>query len=881
MARQTRTSPRPSGVSVNLNGVQDPAVRQTLQRLAESLGVMGGDRGDPLDRAVTLRDLQDSGMATITIGSGGGQVVGPSEPGSGEVGEELSALRDLVATSAVYNIILEWTGNVQTGFAHAEVWRSATDAVGTAAMIGTTTAEVYADAVGFASQTYYYWVRPVNDEGTPGPWNAGSGTSASTSLVGGNDLSQHMITAAHLADAERALLHTGLEIFSDDFEDENCLRDWEVLYNAGGVGVLSRSAGGADTLVQHGGAFLEATGGDMRIAHKRLIPYDPDKTYMIEASARRVAGSGTLYFGFSGVAGDGVTPVDTMGGTSAFHTQHYHGAAATLPGTAAYETHRGYSSGHGATIGTAAAGTRTTPGQFHPAVRYLRPFVILNYAQVSGANTRLAQIRVTAAVTAANIMDLAVGNAAIQNLAVTNAKIANLAVDSAKIADASIVTAKIGDAQITNAKIGNIIESADGGSAWRVNKAGAAHFRDITIYDSNGDVILHSGEPHRIDHTNLAHRGQFEDGSKGSWTSGTVVSGVVGPPFERALKQDTRSSFEGTDSDPSNFFAVTGGETLYVSGWVYTAATTHQCALGVKTLDKNGVSPGWPRLDVAAGQGWQYVSGELLVPTTATKALPWTFINDTDGAPGPTGSVYWTDLRISRHAIGADSTEGALNGGVSTNGSVEIAGGGQVFAGHSTYAGGKQWMLDYNGGDPRVFFGDPSGHYFKYDGTEVRVAGRIVGQDYVPGTAHTVASVTAYTSNFAYTGFTRIKEITLVRYGSVRASFELRGQRTSTFVDVQDYTYTTTNAVARLRLYRPSTASYVWSSAEYTAGAAQTFTVDVPDIRPGDQLKLEVHAAGAVSTTYNNASDSPFLTSCGGWRLRVSDYLTETVTYNV
>ena len=55
-----------------------------------------------------------------------------------------------------------------------------------------------------------------------------------------------------------------------------------------------------------------------------------------------------------------------------------------------------------------------------------------------------------------------------------------------------IEEAFIVDAAITNAKIANVIESADGGLAWRIDKTGGIFAKSITIQDVNDNLILDS-----------------------------------------------------------------------------------------------------------------------------------------------------------------------------------------------------------------------------------------------------------------------------------------------------------------------------------------------------------------------------------------------------
>lgn len=92
------------------------------------------------------------------------------------------ALANLIANGAFRTIMLEWDMPTYSSFAHAEIWRNSVDNLGTAEMVGTTSANVYSDLppVASLSATYYYWVRAVNKSDRPGPFNATAGTPATT-----------------------------------------------------------------------------------------------------------------------------------------------------------------------------------------------------------------------------------------------------------------------------------------------------------------------------------------------------------------------------------------------------------------------------------------------------------------------------------------------------------------------------------------------------------------------------------------------------------------------------------------------------------------------------------------------------------------------------
>ena len=154
-------------------------------KVNESIAQLKGELGDPLDGAVTFRDLINSGIAKrdIRIGSNG-QIVGGNSNnitfGDEDVLLTPPAPTGVSADGAFQNIVIEWDVPTFFSFSHAEVWAANTDTFADRVFIGQTTAAVFSHQVG-NGQTRYYWIRFVNTQDTVGPFNSTTGTQASTS----------------------------------------------------------------------------------------------------------------------------------------------------------------------------------------------------------------------------------------------------------------------------------------------------------------------------------------------------------------------------------------------------------------------------------------------------------------------------------------------------------------------------------------------------------------------------------------------------------------------------------------------------------------------------------------------------------------------------
>ncbi len=153
-------------------------------KVNESIAQLKGEIGNPLDSAVTFRDLIDAGIAKrdIRIGANGNIIGGGTGDiviGDEEVLEIPPAPTGVSADGAFQNIVIEWDVPTFFGFSHAEVWAATTSNFADRVFIGQTTAAVFSHQVG-NGQTRYYWIRFVNIQDTVGPFNSTTGTEAST-----------------------------------------------------------------------------------------------------------------------------------------------------------------------------------------------------------------------------------------------------------------------------------------------------------------------------------------------------------------------------------------------------------------------------------------------------------------------------------------------------------------------------------------------------------------------------------------------------------------------------------------------------------------------------------------------------------------------------
>ena len=160
-------------------------LKQHLEALSEAVEIRLGRRGDPRDRAITLRELIDSGLAkelesspfdpnNITSNSLGFG----SETTSGDVGTPTAPTGVSVA-GAYAQVNMDWAYPTYTGHSQTEIWSHTSDSIGDATLAGVSVGRTHVDPIG-GGQTRYYWFRHVNTNNVTGPYNSSSGTLAVT-----------------------------------------------------------------------------------------------------------------------------------------------------------------------------------------------------------------------------------------------------------------------------------------------------------------------------------------------------------------------------------------------------------------------------------------------------------------------------------------------------------------------------------------------------------------------------------------------------------------------------------------------------------------------------------------------------------------------------
>ena len=170
---------------------------------AENVELLTGQRGDRLDKAVTFRELSALGLANLRK-SGSGvfhPIPNPDLGGSNLEGVETPhAPVNVTADGAFHTVLITWDIPNYKGHAEAEVWRAQENEIGKAVKVGTSSANLFSDAIGKGA-VFFYWVRFINRNNRPGPFQSAEGIRAETSRDVQDILDelQGKIESSHLA----------------------------------------------------------------------------------------------------------------------------------------------------------------------------------------------------------------------------------------------------------------------------------------------------------------------------------------------------------------------------------------------------------------------------------------------------------------------------------------------------------------------------------------------------------------------------------------------------------------------------------------------------------------------------------------------------------
>jgi len=159
-----------------------PALRRYLESISEALEIRLGRRGDARDRAITLRELLDSGLA-VELANNPYNIDRPPPPPPPPPPPSATptAPTNFTATGGYSLITCFWDYPNYGPHSHTEIWRNDANILGDAQLVGISSGISFVDPVGEGA-SYYYWARHVSLYDIQGPFNSANGTLAETAL---------------------------------------------------------------------------------------------------------------------------------------------------------------------------------------------------------------------------------------------------------------------------------------------------------------------------------------------------------------------------------------------------------------------------------------------------------------------------------------------------------------------------------------------------------------------------------------------------------------------------------------------------------------------------------------------------------------------------
>ena len=170
-------------------GVPGGNLEKTVEKLKELVEKLLGQRGNDLDKAITVRDLVQSGLVqykradgtVYSVSQATGQVRSLNEGAAYTATPPI--VNDLTATGSLGIIHLSWTGVNYPFLLRYNIYRADVDDFGQALKINSTITNVYADELGngTGANGKYYWIRAESQSGREGPLSSTKGTYGETS----------------------------------------------------------------------------------------------------------------------------------------------------------------------------------------------------------------------------------------------------------------------------------------------------------------------------------------------------------------------------------------------------------------------------------------------------------------------------------------------------------------------------------------------------------------------------------------------------------------------------------------------------------------------------------------------------------------------------
>ncbi|MYX26740.1 hypothetical protein GTY75_08665 [Streptomyces sp. SID8381] len=384
--------------------------------------------------------------------------------------------------------------------------------------------------------------------------------------------------------------------------------------------------------------------GYTRLLGTTVIPYEPGVLYRLSARIRMTSSTGTsdaFYVGVAGIGADGKTLVNRAG-THDSPNSHYYIAASGKPITAAdgWVQVIGFISGRAAAGATGSAGPNNdprAPGLAHADVRYIAPYLWLNYNSQSGAQTSVMEVDCvtlealkTGVVDSINIVAGAVTAAAIATDAVTAGKIAADAISARELKAGSVTASELAAGAVTAQAV-----AAGAITAEKLTIVGSPNILPDPSFEGAGGAAIAAKQ------TFLTQDTTFGNGSKAS------------------LKIDATSAAAAYRAAELTMLPVTPGDQLYLATDYYPSTdwAGAEISMQVRWEAADGTIVDYSKLaNTTPVRGmWARFAGAVTAPADAVQGRV-----RVESGNATAGAVWFDNAAVRPVVPGVQIADGAI-----------------------------------------------------------------------------------------------------------------------------------------------------------------------------------------------------------------------------
>ncbi|MGW2550131.1 hypothetical protein [Streptomyces sp. NPDC001635] len=383
--------------------------------------------------------------------------------------------------------------------------------------------------------------------------------------------------------------------------------------------------------------------GYNRLLGNIRIPYEPGVLYRVSARLRLTGPAGaadTFYVGVAGLAADGATLVNRDGANSP--SGHYYVAATAKPIT----TGDGWVQVIGFLNGRAPAGTSgsagpnndpRTAGVVHADVRYIAPYVWLNYSGLGGTSSTVMQVDVvtlealkTGVVDSVNLVAGSVTTAALATDSVTAGKIAADAISARELKAGSVTASELAAGSVTAQAVAAGSITAD-----KLTIVGSPNVLPDPSFEGAGGAAIAAKQPY------LTQDKTFGNGSPSS------------------LKLDATASAATYRAAELTLLPVTPGDQVYIATDYYPSTdwAGAEINMQIRWEKADGTIIDYGRLsNTAPARGaWARFAGTVTAPADAVQGRV-----RVESGNATAGSVSWDNAAVRPVVPGVQIADGAI-----------------------------------------------------------------------------------------------------------------------------------------------------------------------------------------------------------------------------